>query len=162
MNKKMKQKKITLVLLTLLPVILGFLFSLVTDVPVLGTLTIHVLPYMVLVFWFILGREFATTDFGYGKSLLIAHALELVSLLLFLWQFQLATDSTRNLSIAAFSQLYSTATPLVLFSYLAVLFEPFQDQIGLAAMTALQIISLVALVMVFAGGYLFGLYRDRK
>ena len=111
------------------------------------------LPLLVLAFWFYLGRQYANTAWNAISSILIGNAVGIVSLALYVWQFIFETDETRNLSVAAFSQMFTAGTPMYLWGGIARLFETQPNYAGRTAMTALQVISLLVMMLVFAGGY---------
>lgn len=146
-------KKSTLVLLTLVPVILGYFLNISITLPVIGTALFYILPLLTTVFWFYLGKQYARSSWKTIPSLLIGNAIGVISLLLYLWQFLLETDETRNMTLAVASQMFSAAVPTYLFVRSATLFETQPTHIGEATMIALQVMSLVFMVIVFLCGY---------
>jgi len=80
-------------------------------IPVVGTLAFYILPLVVLAFWFWLGGQYAKTNWGMAKSVLIGSGTGILSMVLYLWQFVMRSDETRNLPLAAFSQMYSSTAP---------------------------------------------------
>ena len=57
-ERRPQMEKRTLLLLTLVPVLAGYLLNLVLFIPVLGTLLFYLLPLAVTGFWFWLGGQF--------------------------------------------------------------------------------------------------------
>ena len=57
-------KKRTLVLLTWVPLLIGWFISLTVTVPNLGRVSYYILPLLTLLFWFQLGKQFAKTDWS--------------------------------------------------------------------------------------------------
>ena len=104
-------KKSELVLLTFVPVLVGYLINAAFFIPVIGTLLFYILPIVVLAFWFWLGSQYSKTDWGMVPSILIGSATGVLSLALYLWQFLGQSDETRNMNLAVLSQMYSAATP---------------------------------------------------
>lgn len=149
-------KKGFLVLLTLVPILAGYVINTALAVPVIGTLLFYILPLAVLVFWFWLGGQYAKTDWGVVLSLLIGSATGIISLALYLWQFVVLNSEARNLAIAGLSQMYSIATPVYLTGRLALLFERQANNIGRTAAMAVQVISLILMIAVFAAGFFWG------
>ena len=74
------------------------------------------------------------------------------------YEFLFETDVTRNLTLAAFSQMFSASTPLYLIGRIAVLFESQPNYAGRASMVAMQVIGLVYMVIVFSAG----MYLEKK
>ena len=150
-------KKSVLILLSLVPVVVGWLVNILILVPVIGMAGFYLLPLVTTVFWFFLGKQYAR-KWKAVPAVLISHTVGVFSLLIYLWQFLLETDVTRNLTLAAFSQMFSASTPLYLIGRIAVLFESQPNYAGRASMVAMQIIGLVYMVIVFS----VGMYLEKK
>ncbi len=154
-------KKSVLVLLSLVPVAVGWLVNVLIAVPVIGMVGFYLFPLLTTVFWFFLGRQYAR-KWKAGPAVLIAHGIGVCSLLVYLWQFLLETDATRNLALAVFSQMYSASVPLYLFRGIASLFDSQPNYAGRASMLALQLIGLIYMVIVFSVGVLLEKKRMKK
>ena len=150
-------KKSALVLSALVPVIVGYLVNVLIMVPVIGMAGFYLLPPLTTVFWFYLGKQYARR-WKTVPAVLIAHAVGICSLLIYLWQFLLETDQTRNMALAGFSQMFSASTPLYLFGGVARLVESQPNYAGKSTMVALQVIALVYMVIVFS----IGVYLEKK
>ena len=150
-------KKIVLFLLTLVPVVVGYIVNVLIMVPVIGMAGFYLLPLFTTAFWIYLGKQYARR-WKTVPALLIAHAVGFCSLLVYLWQFLLETDETRNLTLAAFSQMFSASTPLYLFGGIARLVESQPNYIGRASMVAMQVIALIYMIIVFC----IGIYLEKR
>lgn len=126
-------------------------------VPVIGMAGFYLLPLVTTVFWFFLGKQYAR-KWKVAPAVLIAHTVGVCSLLIYLWQFLLETDVTRSMTLAVFSQMFSASTPLCLFGGIARLVETQPNYAGRATMVAMQVISLVYMVIVFS----VGMYMEKK
>ena len=146
-------KRSVLILLTFVPIAVGWPINVLFLVPPIGMIAFYILPLLVLAFWFYLGRQYANTAWNAISSILIGNAVGIVSVALYVWQFIFETDETRNLSVAAFSQMFTAGTPMYLWGGIARLFETQPNYAGRTAMTALQVISLLVMMLVFAVGY---------
>ena len=155
-------KKSTLVLLTFVPVIVGYIINLTILLPVIGPLFFYVMPIFATVFWFYLGRQFAHTAWKTIPAILIGNATGIVSLLLYLWQFLLKTDETRNLTVAAISQMFPASAPYYLLAKIAILFEKEPNTIGPTATNALQVLSFGYMFVVFCVAILWEKNRIKK
>ena len=151
-------KKRTLILLTLVPVIVGYLVNVLIMVPVIGMAGFYLLPLLTTAFWFYLGKQYARSTWNTVPAVLIAHTVGICSLLIYLWQFLLETDATRSMTLAGFSQMFSAATPLYLFGGIAMLVESQPNYAGRATMVAMQVIALVYMIIVFC----MGIYWEKK
>jgi len=150
-------KKSVLILLSFVPVAVGWLVNILITVPVIGMVGFYLLPLLTTVFWLLLGKQYAR-KWKAALAVLIAHIVGICSLLIYLWQFLLETDTTRNLTLAAFSQMFSASAPLYLIGKIAVFFESQPDYVGSASMVAMQVIGLVYMVIVFS----VGVYLEKK
>ena len=154
-------KKTVLVLLTFVPFVVGYAINLLLAVPVLGAVLYFVLPFVALGFWFYLGNLYSKTNWKALPSILISSATGILSLVLYIWQFLIESDATRNMFFAALSQMYSTSTPMYLFGGLARLFESQPNYAGRASFLALQVIAVVLMIVIFSGGYFWGKKRSK-
>ena len=134
-------KKIILILLTLVPILIGWLINVFIYVPKVGMALFYVLPFVVLVFWFWLGRQYAKTDWSPLSAIIIGSASGLISLVLYIWQFHIITEEARNILIAALSQMYFAAVPEWIFARSGIYI-------------VIHIIALVLMIAVFAFGYI--------
>ncbi len=141
-------KKFLLIAMTLVPFAAGHLMDVMLLVPVAGTLTFYLVPLAVLWFLFWLGRQYAGTDWGPGRALLFGNAAGLLSLALYLWQFEGQNAEERSLLLAGLSQKYFTAAPQYLLGPVARLFP--------RPVTALEAFSFLLLAGVFALGFFTG------
>lgn len=151
-------KKSYLILLTLVPIVVGWSINAMIGLPFVGMLMFYVLPFAVLLFWYWLGGKFAETDWGATPAILIGSASGLVSLAVYLWQFLGRTDETRHMILAVFSQMYTASTPMYLFGGVARLFEKQPNYAGRTTMVALQVLCVLLMVAVFSIGY----FRRKK
>ena len=150
-------KKTILIASSLVPVIVGYLVNYLVTVPEIGMKAFFLLPLLTTVFWFYLGKQYAHR-WKPAPAILIAHAVGICSLLIYLWQFLLETDQTRNILLAGFSQMFSASTPLYLFGGIARLVESQPNYAGRATMVALQVIALIYMILVFSAG----LHSEKK
>ncbi len=134
-------KKIILILLTLVPILIGWLINVFIYIPKVGMALFYVLPFVVLVFWFWLGRQYAKTDWSPLSAIIIGSASGLISLVLYIWQFHIITEEARNILIAALSQMYFAAVPEWIFARSGIYI-------------VIHIIALVLMIAVFAFGYI--------
>lgn len=150
-------KRSVLILLSFVPVVVGWLVNILLRIPVIGMAGFYLLPLLTTVFWFFLGKQYAH-KWKVVPGILIAHTVGICSVLIYLWQFLLETDATRNTALAVYSQMFSAATPLYLIGRIAVLFERQPNYAGMASLVAMQVIGLVYMVIVFSAG----MYLEKK
>ncbi len=150
-------KKHVLFLLTLVPIVVGYIVNVLIMVPVIGMAGFYLLPLLTTAFWIYLGRQYAR-KWKPLPAVLIAHAVGFCSLLVYLWQFLLETGETRNLTLAVSSQMFSASTPLYLFGGIARLVESQPNYAGKASLVAMQVISLLYMILVFC----IGIYLEKR
>ena len=146
-------KKYILILLTLVPILAGWLINVTLLVPVLGELMFYVFPILVLVFWFRLGSRYAETDWAAFPAILIGNATGLLSVIIYLWQFAGLDEASRNVSLAVWSQMYSAGTLGYFWGGVVTLF--FRSR---AASYAMQVVCLASMIVVFSLGF----FRNRE
>lgn len=143
-------QKSVLILLSFVPSIIGYILNLLLGVPVIGIAGFYLLPLLTTAFWFYLGKQYAHSAWKTISSILISHSVGICSLLIYLWQFFLETEETRNMILAGSSQMFSASTPMYLFGWLAILFESQPNYAGRTTFVAMQVIALVYMVIVFS------------
>lgn len=142
-------KKVVLVLLTFVPIVVGYIVNLSLFLPVIGMALLYVVPLFMTAFWFYLGRQYARSTWKTIPAILIGNATGIISLLIFLWQFLLETDETRNSILAGASQMFSASVPIYLFGRVPNLFETQPNYTGIRIMVAMEVIAVVFMIAVF-------------
>ena len=155
-------KKYILVLLTIVPIIAGYILNLIILIPGIGTLLYYVLPLLTTVFWVWIGIQYARSSKKTIPAILIGNATGVGSLLVYLWQHFLKTDETRNMALTGFSQMYGASAISPWMARLALLFESEPNTIGMSSVVALQVISVVYMMAVFLAGFLWEKFRTGK
>jgi hypothetical protein len=154
-------KKFTLVLLSFVPIVVGYIVNITLLLPVIGMLSFYVLPLLTTAFWFYLGRQYARTDWKTIPAILIGNTAGIISMLVYLWQRVLVTEEARNVTLTGASQMFSSSAPTYLLARVALLFERQPNYIGSASMVALQVVSLVYMIAVFCVGMLWEKKRTK-
>lgn len=148
-------KKSALILLSFVPIVVGYLVNITLLLPGIGMLCYYVLPLLATVFWFYLGRKYAHSSWKTIPAILIGNATGILSLLIYLWQYLLMPDEAKNLLLTGASQMFSASAPMYLLAGIAILFEREPNYIGSASMVALQVISTIYMIIIFSGGLLW-------
>ncbi|MBE5948392.1 MAG: hypothetical protein E7261_05105 [Lachnospiraceae bacterium] len=156
-------KKSLLVLLTFIPIIVGYIINFTLTVPRVGVLIYYILPLLTTVFWFWLGSRFAHTTWKALPAILIGNATGIISILVYLWQYFLETDETMNMTLAFASQMFSASAPGFLLVKIAILFETKPNiTAGAATVVALNVISVVYMIMVFCIGFFWEKHNQQS
>ena len=151
-------KRSMLVLLTLVPVITGYTLNITLLIPGLGSFLYYFLPCITLLFWFYLGSRYAKSQWNILQSTIIGNGIGFLSLLIYFGQFWWCSNADRNLVLAAFSQNFVATTNLITARF-ALLFEVEKNTISMISSTAMQIMGLLLMVLIFLAGYVFGKNR---
>lgn len=149
-------KKWFLVLLTIVPIPVGYLINLLVANYMdsfVGRFSYYILPLLELVFWFWLGFRFSRTTWCFGQSMLIGSMSGILSFVLYMWQFWRCSDAERNMFLAGLSQCYLCSTPMYLFLKISSLFDSDPNTIDQYDKLYLYIISVVIMTAIFALGY---------
>lgn len=154
-------KKLILVLLSLVPVIYGYIFNFSARIPILYSLFYYVLSSLLLVFWFMLGKQYSKTNWNWFVSLFISHFVGFISIILYFWQFYFVSGEARNIFIAGLSQMYTSCTYLI-SGRIAAIFQPENSSDTSLVMSLMQIIGLVLMITIFLIGYFYGKKRTKK
>ncbi|MDV2583219.1 hypothetical protein [Alkalibacillus haloalkaliphilus] len=107
------------------------------------------------VFWFWVGMRFAKVKANHLKNILVGNSLWLVSFLIYLWQFVLVDDESRNLTLAVFSQHY----PFTFISSGTQISLMFSNTIH---GTVITILSYLMMFIVFMAGYITSWIISKK
>ena len=155
-------KKRVLVLLTFVPIIVGYIVNRTILLPGIGVLLYYVLPLLTTVFWFWLGKQFAHTTWKTIPAILVGNATGIVSMLVYLWQCFLTIDETNNIALTVASQMFSASAPGFLLARFAFLFESVPNTVGMASAVALQCLSVVYMIAVFCVAFFVERNKMRK
>lgn len=151
-------RKGILILLTLVPIIAGYILNLTLLIPVIGMILYYLIPFLTMGFWLYLGKLYSETTWHIVPALLIGNAAGILSLLLYVWQFFWHSGDTRTLFLAALSQMFAASGPTFLTAKIAILFEPQANVFGQTTITAINIIGVGLMVLIFAA-VIFGVLQ---
>lgn len=149
-------KKSVLILLTFIPIVVGYIINFSVRLPVIGPILFYILPLLTSVFWFYVGRLYANSTLKTLPALFLGNAVGIISLSVYLCQYFLETDQTRNLALIAAAQMFSDSAPTYLLAKFAILFESQPNYIGRASMVALNVISILYMILIFVLGFIWG------
>lgn len=147
-------KKANLFILTFVPLIAGCSVQMAGTAKNFGTAVLLIVPLLTTVFWLWLGTRYARSSWGLTASVLMGNAVGILSLLVYLWQFLLETDQTRNMVLASVSQMFTLSTPTFLLYKIIILLRAGQFDAVQASNTTLEVISVIYMTAVFLCGYL--------
>jgi len=136
--------------LALVPSMVGCIVNRLILIPGIGTILFSIQGPAVVVFCVWLGIHCARSSYRFSSALPLTQWPSAVCLLLYLWQFHICSDESRNLFLAGLSQM--PGAPL--FVYAAKLVAPFSNHSwGPPETLATTAISLAMLAVLFSCGY---------
>ncbi|RXJ04457.1 hypothetical protein DS745_03475 [Anaerobacillus alkaliphilus] len=132
------------VLLIFVPLIYGYIAS-------RNLIFIHPFAFQLIfgVFWLWVGMKFGRLAISKFKSILLGNSIWLLSFLIFIWQFVILDDLSRNIAFTSFSQYYML--PFIWSGSKLVLI--FSDTIH---SSTVMILSYICMLLTFIVGFLIG------
>ncbi len=145
-----------LIMLVLLPFIIGFLIEKLLIVGAIGDNQLHLNLGSILlsiwihgsgiVYWFYVGRVFGRLNMSAVKSFILGNIVWGISISLYLWQFNLLDDVSRNTFIAGISEAY----PLAFINFGVLISSVFIRNYG----NIMVLISYFLMFIVFIFGFI--------
>lgn len=143
-------RKSKLIILSISPILIGCILNyLVLLMPFL----IYLAPFLMIAYWFWVGKEFAKIIKNPIIAILLANSIGIISLLLYYWQFVILQASERNLFISGFSQMFTT--PLDYISALMNFIFKAHNEATYVTTLAMQTLELILMLIVFSSGYFY-------
>lgn len=152
-------KKLSLIIFAFIPTIIGYFYNILFT-PALASFLLYILPIFMLSLWFWVGGRFAQMNIKAFPSILIGNSLGIVSLIVYLWQFNMVSEGHRNLTLAGLSQAFSASTGMYI-ARLAILIQPEKNVVGHATITTMQVLGLIPMIIIFTIGYYFNKRKVR-
>lgn len=146
-------KRRYLIAIAISPAIVGYFYNNMILIPGLGVFLLKLFPIIMFIYWFIVGKRLAFLSKNMYKDIMLSHSVGLISLVIYLWQFLLVDDEHRNRLLAGFSQMFSSSISPYM-AKIVILFSG--NNIGQGTLTAMQILGLLCMFLVFSIGYMFG------
>lgn len=141
-------------LIVLAPLIGGWLFhSLMVMLPFSGFL-LWTVNIGFMLFWFWAGRQFALLPRSKMYSFLLGNLVWLPSFLLYIWQFVLVDEASRNMMLAGLSQYY-VLFMIIIGTQVHLMYS------GDISSTEIVIIAYVLMLVVFAAGFVYQWLRRK-
>lgn len=157
--------KLKLIVLVLLPLIIGYLISLLlsfgftTDNQLIISMSSILLTLwsygVAIAFWFYVGRKFGSLNMASIKSFILGNTVWGIFLIIYVWQFILLDDISRSFYLAGISQHYVLGF-VGLGARIITLFTR-----NIHSSTAI-LISYLLMILVFSIGFRSALRTNRR
>lgn len=148
-------KKYKKIIFVLIPLLLSFIInSFILLLLPIYSLLIWPLCIGFIVYWFWVGKQFAKVKFNKILGFILGNSLWGISFALYIWQFVILDDSSRNMLLAVLSQYYNLfTTPLA--TRIITLFS------NVINSTEITVLSYVLMIIIFSLGFIYQLIRMR-
>lgn len=154
MNNYMRKNKHLFIVLA--PFLLGWLFNIIIYVmPFFGATSMWILNLGFVLLWFWGGRQFAKLSMKKIYSYLLGNTLWLISFLVYVWQFVLLDEASRNFAIASLSQYYMLFT-IIIGTQIQLMYSSVINS------TEIVIISYLVMLFVFTLGFIYQAVRGKE
>lgn len=98
-----------LLLLAVSPIVIGFFYYVVIQLPVIGTIWMYAAPFTVLYYWGWVATVFRSHFQNFLKAIVWMNILGVVSYVLYIWQYALVEEGAQIPVLAVLSQLYTVS-----------------------------------------------------
>lgn len=143
-----------LIILIIIPFVFGYLTDLIFLIPGVGTLNYHLMPFVLLIYWFWVGIQFSKSSLRIVYALIYGNVLCVLTLLLYYWQFILLGDDKRSMFLASISQMYvSPLSPIT--ARFGIMLEKLPNVLTQTSITAMHTIGTILLIITFLAGFIF-------
>lgn len=102
-----------LLLLAVSPVVIGFFYYVVVQLPVIGTIWMYAAPFTVLYYWGWVATVFRSHFQSFLKTMVWMNLLGVVLYVLYIWQYALIEESAQIPVLAILSQLYTVSLEFI-------------------------------------------------
>jgi hypothetical protein len=157
-NRRHALKRTKLLLMVLSPVFVGFLLN---QILLSNPSIIYAAPFLMIGYWFWVGRKFAAYVRNPFGAILLANAMGIVSLAVYYWQFILTSGQARNTILAGLSQMFSAPLSMIT-ARIGLVFEKAPDEITQVTAFVMQAAGLTLMITIFCIGYFTKKRQARK
>ena len=98
-----------LLLLAVSPVVIGFFYYVVVQLPIIGTIWIYAAPFTILYYWGWVATIFRSHFQNFLKTMVWMNLLGAVLYVLYIWQYALVEEGAQIPILAILSQLYTVS-----------------------------------------------------
>lgn len=151
LNNHINFKKMIIIFIPLIAVLI---INKVSFIQMIYLKTSWFFAFSFILFWFWAGNVFARLDRKKIINFLFGNSLWAISLILYIWQFKIVSETSRNVQIAVISQLYMT----LIIPIVGSIARLFNDTIQI---TNIIIISYVLMFLIFAIGFFYRNIKNR-
>jgi len=154
-----------LFLLAISPVVIGFFYYVMVQIPVIGTIWMYAAPFTVLYYWGWVATVFRSRFQSFFKTIGWMNLFGLLMYLIFIWQYAFMGEEKQISILAVFSQLYTVSLGFITM-WLGILIDGSSavetETISVAATVVTETFSMLLLLISSVIGYFIGKGQEKK
>ena len=163
-NETMRENGM-LILLAVSPIVIGFFYYVMVQLPVIGMVWMYAAPFTVLYYWGWVATVFRVRFKGFFQSMLWMNGLGIVTLFLYIWQFGLLKEGEQLSVLAVLSQLYTVSLGFIT-TWIGIILDgsaSIESEVMSAGASILtEVVSILLMLAAAAIGYFVGEQQEKK
>jgi len=154
-----------LILLAISPIVIGFCFYVMVQLPVIGTIWMYAAPFTVLYYWGWVATIFRSRFQSFLKTMLRMNGLGIVIYIVYIWQYVLIGEEAQISILAILSQLYTVSLGFITM-WIGILIDGSgalnTETMSITATVVVETVSILLLLAASAIGYFIGKEQEKK
>lgn len=157
------REKGMLCLLAFSPVVIGFFYYVMIQIPVIGTIWMYAAPFTVLYYWGWVGTVFYGKIKQPWKGILLGNLAGIISFLLFIWQAAAVSPEARSFVLNSLSQMFTLPLGFITM-WIGLVIEGTSDFQTASDFTVIcaQVAGLLFMLVAFSVGYVYSINKAKK
>ena len=154
-----------LMLLAVSPIVIGFFYYVMVQVPIIGMIWMYAAPFTVLYYWGWVATVFRSRFKKFFKTMTWMNGLGLITLVLYIWQFGLLEEGEQISILAVLSQLYTVSLGFITTWIGIVLDGSASIETEVMSVAASIITEMVSILLMFGAagiGYFVGENQEKR
>lgn len=154
-----------LILLAVSPMVIGFFYYVMVQLPVIGMVWMYAAPFTVLYYWGWVATVFRSYFKSFFKSMVWMNGLGIVAFLLYIWQFVLLKEGEQISVLAILSQLYTVSLGFIT-TWIGIVLDGSSsidsEMISITASVITEVVSLLLMIGAAVIGYVVEEQQEKK
>lgn len=163
-NEKIQENGM-LLLLAVSPIVIGFFYYVMVQLPVIGVVWMYAAPFTVLYYWGWVATIFRSRFKGLIKTMVWMNGLGILTFFIYLWQYVLIREGEQIAILAVFSQLYTAPLDFITV-WVGVLIDGSDsihaETMSAAASVVTELVSVLLMIGAAVIGYFVGENQEKK
>lgn len=154
-----------LILLAVSPIVIGFFYYIMVQLPVIGMVWMYAAPFTVLYYWGWVATVFRSHFKGFFQTMVWMNGLGIVTLFLYIWQFGLLKEGEQISILAVLSQLYTVSLGFIT-TWIGIVLDGSAsietEMMSVAASIITELASILFMLGAAVIGYFVGENQEKK